>query len=128
MPTYAYRCRKCGLTFDRVQKISDPSGARCPRCRAAAERMITGGGGLLFKGGGFYITDYRSEIYKQAAKAQSSPEGGAGQPGKADAGPSAEKGESKEAGSAKSPAAPPARKPKAEEGKSKGGASGNPER
>ena len=68
MPTYAYRCRRCGHEFEKFQKISDPPGARCPKCRGAAERRITGGAGLLFKGGGFYITDYRPESYKQAAK------------------------------------------------------------
>ena len=51
--------------------MTEPARARCPKCKGAAERLISGGGGLLFKGGGFYITDYRSESYKQAAKAES---------------------------------------------------------
>ncbi len=51
--------------------MTDPPRARCPECRGAAERLISGGTGLLFKGGGFYITDYRSESYKRAAKAES---------------------------------------------------------
>jgi predicted nucleic acid-binding Zn ribbon protein len=51
--------------------MSDPPRARCPKCKSASERLISGGGGLLFKGGGFYITDYRSESYRQAAKAES---------------------------------------------------------
>jgi putative FmdB family regulatory protein len=71
MPTYDYQCRRCGHEFEKVQRISDPARARCPKCRGAAERRITGGAGLLFKGGGFYITDYRSESYKKAAKAES---------------------------------------------------------
>ena len=70
MLTYDYQCRRCGHEFEKFQKISDPLRARCPKCRGAAERRITGGAGLLFKGGGFYITDYRSEKYKEAAKAE----------------------------------------------------------
>jgi putative FmdB family regulatory protein len=71
MPTYSYRCRRCGNEFEKFQKMNEPPRARCPKCRGAAERLISGGGGLLFKGGGFYITDYRSEGYKKAAKAES---------------------------------------------------------
>lgn len=70
MPTYVYRCTKCGHEFDKLQKISDPRRARCPVCRSAAERVITGGSGFLLKGGGFYATDYRSESYKKAAKSE----------------------------------------------------------
>ena len=51
--------------------MTDPPRARCPKCKGASERLISGGAGLLFKGGGFYITDYRSESYKKAAKAES---------------------------------------------------------
>jgi len=58
MPTYAYRCPE-GHEFDRVQKISEPAGATCPQCGRAAQRIITGGAGLVFKGSGFYITDYK---------------------------------------------------------------------
>jgi putative FmdB family regulatory protein len=59
MPTYEYKCPKCGTRFERVQKISAPSGARCPKCKARAERLISGGHGLVFKGSGFYETDYK---------------------------------------------------------------------
>ena len=58
MPTYAYRCPE-GHEFDRVQKINAPPGATCPQCGQAAQRVITGGAGLVFKGSGFYITDYK---------------------------------------------------------------------
>lgn len=71
MPTYAYRCPDCSQEFERLQKITEPSGAECPRCGADAERVITGGAGLLFKGSGFYITDYRSPGYQEAAKKDS---------------------------------------------------------
>src|ERR671912_2563478 len=57
MPTYEYQCSK-GHRFEKLQKISDRSRPRCPECGAAAERTISGGAGLHFKGSGFYITDY----------------------------------------------------------------------
>lgn len=75
MPTYAYRCPE-GHEFDEFQKMSDPPVANCPVCGAPGERLISGGAGLLFKGEGFYITDYRSESYRKAAKAESGSGGG----------------------------------------------------
>jgi len=57
MPTYEYRCPK-GHEFEVVQRITDRSRAKCPRCGLVAERQMSGGGGLIFKGSGFYITDY----------------------------------------------------------------------
>ena len=57
MPTYEYRCAN-GHVFDKRQKISDRPVARCPECGAPATRQISGGAGLVFKGSGFYITDY----------------------------------------------------------------------
>jgi putative FmdB family regulatory protein len=69
MPTYEYRCPECGTAFERFQKMSDEPGAECPSCGAKAERQISGGAGLLFKGSGFYITDYaRGDSYKKAAE------------------------------------------------------------
>ena len=59
MPTYSYRCPQCGLGYDKFQKISDTTLAKCPECGTRGERLITGGAGLLFKGSGFYITDYK---------------------------------------------------------------------
>jgi putative FmdB family regulatory protein len=59
MPTYSYRCPACGHEYDRFQKITDESLAECPVCNAAGEKVITGGVGLVFKGSGFYITDYK---------------------------------------------------------------------
>ncbi len=67
MPTYEYRCPN-GHEFEEFQRMSDPPVATCPECGAQAERLLSAGAGLLFKGSGFYITDYRSESYKKAAE------------------------------------------------------------
>lgn len=71
MPTYEYRCPECGADFEKFQRMSDEPGAECPQCGAAAQRRLSGGAGLLFKGSGFYITDYRSDSYKKAAESDS---------------------------------------------------------
>jgi putative FmdB family regulatory protein len=68
MPTYEYRCPQCGNEFEKFGKMSDPPVTECPECQAEAQRKISGGAGLLFKGSGFYITDYRGEGYKKAAE------------------------------------------------------------
>lgn len=68
MPTYDYRCRACGRDFEVFQRMSDKPGASCPGCGSAAERLISGGAGFLFKGDGFYITDHRSEDYRKRAR------------------------------------------------------------
>lgn len=65
MPTYEYRCPK-GHSFDLFQRMSDEPAAACPECGSAAERILSGGAGFIFKGDGFYITDYRSDDYKKA--------------------------------------------------------------
>ena len=59
MPTYHYRCPSCGHDFERFEKINAKPRPRCPQCGTRAERQISGGAGLLFKGSGFYITDYK---------------------------------------------------------------------
>ena len=74
MPTYEYRCAK-GHRFDVFQKMSDAPVASCPTCGEAAERVVSGGAGFLFKGEGFYITDYRSEDYKKTAQADKNASG-----------------------------------------------------
>lgn len=71
MPTYEYRCGGCGEEFEKFQRMSDEPGAPCPECGQPAERRMSAGAGLLFKGSGFYITDYRSDSYKSAAKSES---------------------------------------------------------
>lgn len=74
MPTYEYRCPE-GHEFELFQRMSDEPGADCPECGKGAERLLSAGGGLLFKGDGFYITDYRSADYKKRAQADSSSSG-----------------------------------------------------
>lgn len=78
MPTYEYQCQKCGHTFEEFQSIKAEPLQKCAKkgCRGKVRRLIGGGGGLLFKGSGFYITDYRSEGYKKDAKAGDSASGG----------------------------------------------------
>ena len=72
MPTYEYRCTKCGHKFEKFQSITAPPLKQCPACKKnTAQRLIGTGAGLIFKGSGFYITDYRSEGYKEKAKAES---------------------------------------------------------
>ena len=73
MPTYEYVCRKCGHEFEQFQSIKDDPLTKCPSCKKGkVQRKIGTGAGLLFKGSGFYITDYRSEGYKKAAKSEAS--------------------------------------------------------
>ena len=70
MPTYDYRCMACGRDFELFQRMSDPAEAECPGCGSEAERLISGGAGFLFRGDGFYITDYRSEDYRKRERAE----------------------------------------------------------
>ena len=67
MPTYLYRCKK-GHEFEVFHSITDETPRRCPQCRSGAKRVPAGGAGFLFKGSGFYITDYRSKGYQDSAK------------------------------------------------------------
>ena len=79
MPTYEYSCEKCGHHFEKFQSITAKPLEICPEelCRqkhwgkGKVKRAISGGAGLIFKGSGFYITDYRSEKYKEAARKDS---------------------------------------------------------
>jgi len=82
MPTYEYRCGDCGREFELFQRMSDEPGAPCPECGSRAERLISAGAGLLFKGEGFYITDYRSDAYRERAREESG-NGAGGDGGKA---------------------------------------------
>lgn len=70
MPTYDYRCANCAHEFELFQQMSDPVKRKCPKCgKPRLERLIGAGAGVIFKGGGFYQTDYRSDSYKKSAEA-----------------------------------------------------------
>ena len=70
MPTYEYQCNACGHRFDELQSFSDAVLKKCPKCKKKKlERLIGTGAAILFKGSGFYQTDYRSESYQNSAKA-----------------------------------------------------------
>jgi len=76
MPTYEYACRKCGHAFEKFQPMRDEPLVRCPQCgRASLKRLVGRGEGLIFKGSGFYITDYRkkgqAKAYGAAAAGES---------------------------------------------------------
>src|ERR1700751_3312655 len=81
MPTYEYSCQKCGQNFEAFQSMRDEPFRECPKelCRlpkwghGRGKRLLGTGAGLIFKGSGFYSTDYRSESYKAAAKKESAP-------------------------------------------------------
>ncbi len=69
MPTYQYLCENCGYEFERFQSITARPLRKCPKCdKARLKRLIGTGAGIIFKGSGFYQTDYRSENYKKAEK------------------------------------------------------------
>jgi len=73
MPTYEYECTDCGHAFEKFQSITARPTKKCPVCgKRKVRRLIGAGAALIFKGSGFYITDYRSEEYKSKAKAEKS--------------------------------------------------------
>lgn len=65
MPTYEYKCLKCGKHFDEFQPMTSAPLKKCKYCSGRVERLISGGAGFIFKGTGFYATDYRKPDYKQ---------------------------------------------------------------
>ena len=72
MPTYDYRCEACAHTLEVFQKITESPKKKCPACgKSRLKRLIGGGAGFLFKGSGFYLTDYRSDSYKKSAESDS---------------------------------------------------------
>jgi putative FmdB family regulatory protein len=96
MPTYEYQCEKCNQRFEVFQSMKDGAYTVCPKefCRLEAwgagtvKRLIGTGAGLIFKGSGFYITDYRSPNYKESAKKESgTKEGGPKEGGTKEGGP-----------------------------------------
>ena len=74
MPTYDYECSACGHTFEKFQFITAPAVRKCPECgKLKVRRLIGTGAGIIFKGSGFYQTDYRSESYRKAAEKDKPP-------------------------------------------------------
>ena len=73
MPTYEYECQQCGHRFEVFQAISAEPRKTCPKCRGRVKRLLGTGAGFLFKGSGFYATDYRKSGYKEASKKDTSP-------------------------------------------------------
>ena len=68
MPTYEYLCTECGITFDVFQAMSDSVLDRCPKCGGKVRRLVSGGSGLIFKGSGFYVTDYKNKSVKEISE------------------------------------------------------------
>lgn len=94
MPTYDYECQGCGHTFELFQGINAPVETRCPKCeKDQLKRLIGTGAAVVFKGSGFYQTDYRSEGYKKSAASDSKSSDSSSGSSK-DATPSAPKSES----------------------------------
>lgn len=94
MPTYDYKCLACDTQFEKFQGITAPAIDECPECGGKVKRLIGAGAGLIFKGSGFYITDYRSEGYKESAKKDKS--SSSDKSTSSDKGDSSDKGEKKE--------------------------------
>lgn len=75
MPTYEYQCANCSYEFEKFQSMTASALRKCPQCgKLALKRLIGAGAGVIFKGSGFYETDYRSESYKNAAKKETGSE------------------------------------------------------
>ena len=72
MPTYEYECKACDHRFDLWQRMTDDPIKECPECGGEVRRLVSAGAGIIFKGSGFYATDYRSEGYKKRSKEESS--------------------------------------------------------
>ena len=117
MPTYDYECDACGHKFEQFQNINDPHLTKCPACKKAKLRRLFGAGAaVMFKGSGFYQTDYRSDSYKKSAAAdKKSTDGGSSSSG------SESKSTSDSASSGKSNSASPKPTPTSGDGGGKKG-------
>ena len=72
MPTYEYECQKCGHRFEEFQSMKDAALTKCPKCKGKLKRLVGAGAGFIFKGSGFYTTDYRSSSYQEKKKSSES--------------------------------------------------------
>ncbi len=96
MPTYDYLCEKCGHKFEKFQSITAGASRKCPECgKMSLRRLIGAGAGIIFKGSGFYETDYRSKDYQEAAKNEKSAAAKTASSKKADSGGKDKKSETK---------------------------------
>lgn len=76
MPTYTYQCRDCGHTYEAFQSMKDDPHTECPSCKGTVDRLIGAGAGIVFKGSGFYVTDYKKSGQDSSASTSSSSSGG----------------------------------------------------
>ncbi len=98
MPTYDYRCKACDHEFELFQSMSASVKRKCPECKKMSlERLIGTGAAVLFKGSGFYETDYRSDSYKKAAKSDTPEKSSKKSESKSEAKPKADKAKSSKA-------------------------------
>jgi putative FmdB family regulatory protein len=117
LPTYEYECTACGHAFEKFQPITSKPIRKCPACgKTKVKRLIGTGAGLIFKGSGFYITDYRGESYDKAAKADAPDAAAKSTDAKADAKPAgdAKPADAKPAAANADKQAPAKSEPKAE--------------
>jgi len=103
MPTYEYQCSD-GHVFEKFQKMTDKPAAKCPVCGKPATRKISGGAGLVFKGSGFYITDYGKD-----GKGPRKPESESARPSESKTGSEAKAGDAKPEAKPAKPDSPPAK-------------------
>ncbi|MCC6241106.1 MAG: zinc ribbon domain-containing protein [Phycisphaerales bacterium] len=119
MPTYDYKCSACGHKFERFQSMSSPPVTKCPHCgKKKVKRLLGTGAGLIFKGSGFYITDYRDSSYKDAASKDSGTAAATSESSSTSGGDSKPASDSKPTDSPAKPAAPAKAEKKSSKAKS----------
>jgi putative FmdB family regulatory protein len=74
MPTYDYECTKCGYAFEKSQKMTDKPLVKCPKCQGKVKRLIGSGSGFIFKGAGFYATDYKKKTDTKSREEKPAPQ------------------------------------------------------
>lgn len=118
MPTYDYKCTACKHLFEQFQSMKDKPLKKCPKCgKNALERLIGTGAAVIFKGSGFYQTDYRSEAYKQSAESDKK----ASEPAKTEPGKTETAASKSDASKTETPKSEPAKAEKSQDAKPAGG-------